>query len=281
MIYGTDIGTVELVNRPTKNTKIYFMKKPLLTTLGLALLSGSLFIASCDKSDNNPTPPPSGGNSRVAAVHASPLTGPASFTLGNVTLTTNPLTIGQSSGSAGNPYVSVTSGTPTIQVSANGSNVVDGTTTISTDSAYTIFAYDTVGSGGAGKVRAIQLNDNLATPASGFANVRFIHLSPDAPAVKIQLMSATDSITLVDSAAFIGQPSDVTTLSQFTSVPSGDYHVTVKVPSLGDSTVVDIPTLSLTDQKIYTVYAMGLNRFNVAGSPNDPNALRVGVLQHN
>jgi len=73
----------------------------------------------------------------------------------------------------------------------------------------------------------------------------------------------------------------VTALSQFTSVASGDYHVTVKVPSLGDSTIVDIPTLSLTDQKIYTVYAMGLNRFNVAGTPTDPNALRVGVLQHN
>jgi len=39
--------------------------------------------------------------------------------------------------------------------------------------------------------------------------------------------------------------------------------------------------MTLTDQKIYTIYATGLNRLNIAGTPSDPNALRVGVLQHN
>ena len=256
------------------------MKKPLLTSMGLALLSGSVFIASCDKS-NNTTPPPPQGTAKVAAVNASPLTGPTNFMVGGVTLSTNPLTIGQSTGSAGAPYVSINSGTPTIQVSANGSNVVDGTTTLATDSSYTIFAYDTIGGGGAGKIRAIQLNDNLSAPASGEAKVRFVHLSPDAPAVTIDVFKGADSTRLADSVSYIVQPSDVTALSQFSSLPSGDYHVKVKVPSMGDSTVLDIPIMTLTDQKIYTIYATGLNRLNIAGTPSDPNALRVGVLQHN
>ena len=50
---------------------------------------------------------------------------------------------------------------------------------------------------------------------------------------------------------------------------------------MGDTTILNIPTLTLGDGKIYTFYATGLYRFNAVGMPNDPNAVQVGVLQHN
>src|SRR4249919_2065951 len=146
------------------------MKKPLLTSMGLvALLSGSIFIASCDKNDNNnPTPPP-GGTSNVAALNASPLTGPASVNIGGTTLSSTPLPLLGSTGSAGSPYISVSSGTPNVQVTANGATIVDGTTTLGTGVNYTVLVYDTINGGGAGKVRAITLNDDLSAPAAGSA----------------------------------------------------------------------------------------------------------------
>jgi len=258
------------------------MKKPLLTSMGLvALLSGSIFIASCDKSDNNnPTPPP-GGTAKVAAVNASPLTGPASVNIGGTTLSSNPLPLLGTTGSAGNPYVSVSSGTPNVQVTAGGATIVDGTTTLGADANYTVLVYDTINGGGAGKVRAITLNDDLTAPSAGNAKVRFVHLAPDAPAVTIDVFKGADSTRLVDSASYIIQPSDVTDVSAFTTVSAGDYQVKVKLPTMNDSTIISIPTLSLADGKIYTIYATGLYRLNAAGTPNDPNALQTGVVQHN
>jgi hypothetical protein len=40
-------------------------------------------------------------------------------------------------------------------------------------------------------IEALVLEDNLTSPASGKAHIRFIHLSPDAPAVDITLTNGT------------------------------------------------------------------------------------------
>eukprot|EP01012_Entosiphon_sulcatum_P002162 TRINITY_DN10424_c0_g1_i1.p2 TRINITY_DN10424_c0_g1~~TRINITY_DN10424_c0_g1_i1.p2 ORF type:complete len:208 (-),score=53.49 TRINITY_DN10424_c0_g1_i1:67-690(-) len=83
-----------------------------------------------------------------------------------------------------------------------------------------------------------------APPAEGKAHIRFIHLSPDAPAVDISLKDGTKLFTNVafqQAAAFL-------------EVPAGSYDVVV-TPT-GSTTVVLSATLSL-DNASYSVVAEG------------------------
>jgi hypothetical protein len=88
--------------------------------------------------------------------------------------------------------------------------------------------------------------DDLTTPAAGKAHVRFIHLSPDAPAVDI---------------AVVGGPvvfpnSSFKQASAFTPLAAGTYNLEVRVA--GTSTVaLTLPPITVADGKIYTVFAKG------------------------
>ena len=90
------------------------------------------------------------------------------------------------------------------------------------------------------------LEDDLTAPASGQSHVRFLHLSPDAPAVDITL---TDGTVVFANAAF----QDYTA---FTPLDAGSYDLQVR--AAGTSTVVlSLPTITINDGMIYTVFAKG------------------------
>ncbi len=96
-------------------------------------------------------------------------------------------------------------------------------------------------------IEAVVLEDNLTTPASGKAHVRFIHLSPNAPAVDI----TTNTGAVVFGNYVFKQA------SAFTPLDAGTYDLQVRLA--GTSTVVlDLSGISLTAGKIYTVFAKGL-----------------------
>ena len=85
---------------------------------------------------------------------------------------------------------------------------------------------------------------DLTAPAAGKAHVRFIHLSPDAPAV---------DITLSDGTVLFGNY-EFKQATGFTPLDAATYNLQVSLA--GTSTVVlDRPGITLEDGKIYTVFS--------------------------
>ena len=90
------------------------------------------------------------------------------------------------------------------------------------------------------------LVDDLSAPAAGTAHVRFLHLSPDAPAV---------DITLTDGTVVFGNKS-FRDYTEFTPLTAGSYDLQVRLA--GTTTVVlDLPGIALEAGTIYTVFAKG------------------------
>lgn len=79
------------------------------------------------------------------------------------------------------------------------------------------------------------------------AMIRFLHLSPDAPAV---------DITLPDGSVIFSEVS-FKELTPYLIVSPGSYTVEVRVSGT-DTTVLSVPDLNLEPGMIYTVYAIGL-----------------------
>ena len=109
------------------------------------------------------------------------------------------------------------------------------------DKNYSVFAIDSVS-----KISALVVADDLTTPASGKAHVRFIHLSPNAPAVDVAL---TGGGVVFGNKSF----KDYTA---FTPLDAGTYNLEVRVA--GTATVaLPLPGIALQAGKIYTVFAKG------------------------
>lgn len=82
---------------------------------------------------------------------------------------------------------------------------------------------------------------------SGRPCVRFIHLSPNAPAVDIKL---SDGTMVFNNVAY----KDIT---DYTCVPAGTYTLNVS-PTGTDNVVLTIPNVKLNSDNYYTIYAIGL-----------------------
>lgn len=140
-------------------------------------------------------------------------------------------------------YLTVPAGTRNVKVNVAGSmtTVINADLLFDASKNYSVFAVDAVA-----KLGAIVLEDNLAAPASGKAHVRFVHLSPDAPAV--------DITTETGAVVFANRAFKQNT--EFTPLDGGTYNLQVRLA--GTSTkVLDLPNITLVAGKIYTVFARG------------------------
>jgi len=214
----------------------------LLSKISLSVLMiAVLGTVGCSDDDNSMNP--SESTASVLVVHASPDAPGVDLLVDNNVVNSQPLTFPNNTG-----YLSLTAGSHNIKVNAAGTSttVINADLDFGADMAYTIFATDTLAN-----ITPLVLQDNLATPAEGKAHVRFVHLSPDAPAVDVTL---TDGTIVFGNKAF-GE------YTSFTPLDAGTYNLQVRLA--GTSTVVlNLPGIELTGGKIYTVFARGL----VAGS---------------
>jgi Domain of unknown function (DUF4397) len=113
--------------------------------------------------------------------------------------------------------------------------------------SYSVFAIDEVS-----KIKAAVVSDNLGTPASGKAHVRFFHFSPNAPAVDIAVAGGP----VVFSNRKFNDQSTNASLANFSPLDAGTYNLEVRLA--GTNTVVlPLPNITLTSGKIYTVFAKG------------------------
>lgn len=185
-------------------------------------------------------------NARVRVVHASP-DAPAvdvyvngSKTLSNVSFFT-----------ASN-YLSVPAGSYRFQVTAAGTPadkaVIDASgVSLAAGKDYTIVAANTLNA-----IEPLVLEDNNAAPAAGKAHVRFVHASPNAPAVDVKVAGGP---TLFSNIAF-------KSTGTYTPVDAGTYNLQV-TPAGKSDVVLDVPSVKLDAGTVYTIYATGL----VGGSP--------------
>ena len=217
-----------------------------------AILALPLAFVGCGDDDDNPMTPVT-PQASVNVTHASPDAPGVDLLVDDVRAKQN-LAYPASTG-----YVKINAGTRNVKVNVTGTTTtaIEADLALSENRSYSVFAVDAVAS-----IEAIVIQDDLTAPAAGKAHVRFLHASPDAPAVDIT--TTTGAIVFGD---YIFKE-----YSAFTPLDAGTYNLQARLA--GTSTVVlDLPGIALQAGKIYTVFAKGF----VAGA--GAQALGLGPLR--
>lgn len=142
------------------------------------------------------------------------------------------------------PYAALATGTYNVKVVPTGATepvVIEADLTLEAKD-YTVVAV-----GKLENIEPLVLVDNNSTPAEGKAHVRFVHASPDAPAVDIAVKGGP---VLFSNIAFKG-------VGDYTPVDAGTYDLEVRLAGT-DTVALDVPGVNLTGQTVYTIFAMGL-----------------------
>lgn len=142
-------------------------------------------------------------------------------------------------------YLSVLEGTYEVELYVAGtkdSPVLSDTLTISDNSILTIAAV-----GNLSDIEFLAINDADEDKTPERSMVRFLHLSPNAPAVDITLPDGT----VVFSNISFEQ------ITPYIDVMPMDYTLQVRVAGT-DDIVLTVPNVTLKEDEYYTVYAIGL-----------------------
>jgi hypothetical protein len=229
------------------------MKRSLAAGLSLVTLVTAVVVTGCSEDNNNPIAPAVQG--RVMAVHASPDAPAVDLLVDNAVVSTG-LSFPNNTG-----YLGLAAGTHNFKVNVTGTSttVINANVTVAAGANYSVFACDSVA-----QIDALVLTDDLTAPAAGKAHVRFVHLSPDAPAVDIAVAGGP---VILPNVAFKGH-------TAFLPVDAGTYNLEVRLA--GTSTVaLAVNGVTVQAGKIYTVFARGF----VGGS--GAQALGAQVIVNN
>jgi MYXO-CTERM domain-containing protein len=146
-------------------------------------------------------------------------------------------------------YVGLPMGNYNVQVTPFGDPdtvVIDANLSLTGGVDYSVVAINTL----ANIEPLVLVDDNTIDPES--ARVRFVHASPDAPAVDIALAGGS---VLFGNVSF-------SEVGNYLNVAGGSYDLEVRIA--GESTVVlDLPGIEVMNGAVYTVFAMGF----AAGEP--------------
>lgn len=198
------------------------------------LMTATLVISSCKEDEE-----PMSNKAKVLVTHASPDAPGVDLLVDNNKVNSAALNFPNNTG-----YLEVEAGTRNVKVNVSGTSttVINANLDLTKDMNYTVFAVDSVS-----KISAVVLADDLTAPAAGKAHVRFVHLSPNAPAVDVAV--ASSGAVVFGNKAFKES-------TAFTPLDAGSYNLDVRVA--GTSTVaLTLPTITLEAGKIYTVFAKG------------------------
>ena len=224
------------------------MKRQISFLTIAAVVASMAILTSCEKEKTY---------ADLMVIHASPDAPGVDLLIDDVKQNTSALTYPNNTG-----YLNLESGTVNVKVNVAGTStsVINANLDMEEGKNYSVFAIDAVAT-----ITAIALEDDLTAPASGKSHVRFVHLSPDAPAVDIAV--AASGTVVFDDVAYKG-------FTAFTPLDAGDYFLDVRLA--GTSTVaLVLPKITLQAGKIYTVFARGF----VAGT--GAQALGAEIIVNN
>jgi LPXTG-motif cell wall-anchored protein len=181
-----------------------------------------------------------GHEARVRVVHASP-DAPAVdiWVNGSVAFSNAPF-------QGITDYAALEPGSYNVQVSPTGATepiVIDADLDLATQTDYTVVAVGTLEN-----IEPLVLIDNNSAPEAGKAHVRFVHASPDAPAVDIAV--ANGGPVLFSNVSFKGT-------GDYLPVDAGTYDLEARLAGT-DTVALSVPGVMLEDGNVYTVFAMGL-----------------------
>jgi hypothetical protein len=222
----------------------------------LAVLSVTL--AACSKNDDIVTPPDISG---VSVIHASPTAEKLDFYVGNISANAK----GNNSDFAYTDkidYLNLYSGTRKLLITKKGvgTSLLAEDFTLEPQKGYSLFVYDKLET-----VKFLMIKDELTVPAAGKAKVRFVHLSPDAPALNLAI--AGKDTDLFTDKAFKGY-------TDFVSIDPAE-KVTFNVKNKADGTLAaSIADVKIEAGRIYTVWVKGLK------AATDNTKLGVVVFEH-
>jgi len=175
---------------------------------------------------------------RVLAVHASP-DAPAVNLVIDDGAPVGPLSFPNATS-----YLAVPAGTRNVKVvpAAGGAAVITADLPVTAGASYTLFAANLLAS-----IEPVVVSDDLTAPSAGKAKVRFAHMSPDAPAVKVLPQAGT---ALFENVSFKA-------VTPFVEVDAGTVTLVVQQQS-NSAVVLSVPNVELQAGKIYTIWASGL-----------------------
>ncbi|MEQ9438797.1 MAG: DUF4397 domain-containing protein [Cyclobacteriaceae bacterium] len=143
----------------------------------------------------------------------------------------------------------------------NASNVLADTTfDFQENKVYSVFVINDLAD-----LSTLIVEDKADTPESGKALVRFVQLSPDAPALDFSVGE--------DSLLFTNQ--EFKQATDFTEVDADTYALALKTAG-EDDTLVSVPDAELISGRIYTVIARGFTN-TPAGNTN---GLSIQIIQN-
>jgi hypothetical protein len=203
------------------------MKKLFTTLATLALVLGLVTTAFAQT-----------GKARVRVVHASPDAPAVDVLVNDGAAFTNAPFKGITD------YASLDTGTYNVKVVPTGETepvVIEADLALEAND-YTVVAVSLLEN-----IEPLVLVDNNSEPAEGKAHVRFVHASPDAPAVDIAVKGGP---VLFSNVAF-------KEIGDYLPVDAGTYDLEVRLAGT-ETVALDVPGLSLAAGTVYTVFAMGL-----------------------
>lgn len=229
------------------------MRNPLHPPLAALGLVATIAMVGCG--GDSPTPVTPTPTARVMAVHASP-DAPALDLLVDGSSVASGLAFPNNTG-----YLTLEVGVRNVKVNVAGTTttVISASVPVAGGLSYSVFACDSFAI-----IGAVVLVDDLTTPAAGKARVRFIHLSPDAPAVDVAVQGGP---VLLPNIAFKGSAS-------VAGLDAGIYGLEVRLAGTG-TVVLSLPGITLQAAKIYTVFLRGF-----AGG-SGPQALGAQIIVNN
>lgn len=215
------------------------MRPHLTSPLTLVLACVTLAAAAgCGDATAKPSP-----TAQLQFLHASEGADRLNAFIDNTALNDTPLSYLQTTG-----YVKISHGKRrlTIKTNTGDNTLVNTILSLTEGSSHTIFAANVPA-----KIEAVVARDDLTAPLTGKANLRVIHLAPDAPDLDIKL--SLDTGNLFSKLAF-------KETSKYTSITAGSYVFELLSNESGSS--LKIVAGTLTDGQIYTMFVKGQQKAN-------------------
>lgn len=213
----------------------------------------SLLLTSCLKDKNETYVPPA---AFVQFIQASPGEQPLDLYLN--TNKVNLLSIGYGDRL---DYFRAFSGTRIVNIftHAGMSKIFSDTVNLKTDSVYSMFLINKATNPG-----LLLLPDSLVKPAAGKASIRFVNVSPDAPAVDLAIKDTTTAF--VSNKAYKGY-------SSFLPIQGGKSY-TFEVRQHGTNTVLaTLANVNINSGQVYTIWFHGL-----AATAIDSDKLKAEII---
>ena len=150
-------------------------------------------------------------------------------------------------------YLDFAAGPYLIEILPTGSDIVaiSGNVTLYKDVDYTLAA---IGNGSLQPLELFPLIDEQTAPAAGNAKIRIAHLAPFAS----DLTGTNVDICTDDGTAILTNVPYKGFTNPYLELPAGDYDLQIAAPGgTCDTTLLDIPSVRLSDGEIADVFAIG------------------------